>query len=77
MYGALAQCNWVMNNCFFIALIIRIAWRAQCRCDESPCIIYQGDVGKGFDDVIGTYVGKMWEASYMIVLVTEINIARA
>ena len=77
LYGTLAQCNWVTSNRFFITLIIRIAWRAWCGCDESPCIIYQGDVSKGFDDMIWTDVGNVWETSYMIVLVIELNLTRA
>ena len=77
LYGTPAQCDWVMSNCFFISLIIWIAWRPWCGCDESPCIIYQGDVSKGFNDMIWTDVGNMWETLYMIVLVIELNIARA
>ena len=76
-YGTPAQCNWVASNCFFVSLIIRIAWSAWCGCDESPCIIYQGNVSKGFDDMIWTNVGNMWETLYMIVLVIELNLMRA
>ena len=76
-YGTLAQCDWVASNCFFISLIIRIAWRPWCGCNESPCIIYQGDVSKGFDDMIWTDVGNVWETLYMIVLVIELNLSRA
>jgi len=36
LYSTPAQCNWVACNHFFITLIIKITWRAQCRCDESP-----------------------------------------
>ena len=64
------------SNCFFVSLIIRIAWRAWCWCDESPCIIYQGDLSRGFDDMIWTEFDDGWERLYMIVLVIELNLAR-
>jgi hypothetical protein len=73
-YSTLAQCNWVLSNCFFIGLAIRIRWRMRCRCEEFSGIINQSNVSKRFNDVGDTYIGDVGEASYMIAFVRERDI---